>query len=153
MRARPIKPLFFTSAVKLFTVLLLASGLLACNTSAPSPEDVIDVRKTLSKRSNAIKNKDIEAYRSVFIPDYFDGAYKLEGIVSEMEQMFASYESIDFTAQKAPVETKMNSARVVQRIVYEAKGRAKPIHGREILQLRRIKGEWLISGGVHTGLE
>ena len=36
--------------------------------------------------------------------------------------IFARYENILFTAQKAPVETKMNSARVVQRIVYEAKG-------------------------------
>ena len=124
-----------------------------CNTSAPSPEDVIDVRKTLEKRAIAIRSKDIEAYRSVFLPDYFDGKYRLEDLVAEMEGMFSKYESIEFTAQKAPVETKMNSARVVQRIVYEATGREKPIHGREILQLRRIEGAWKISGGVYTGLE
>lgn len=133
--------------------LLIVSLFSGCNTSAPNPDDVIDVRKTLSKRSQAIKDKDIEAYRSVFIPDYFDGKYRLEDLVSEMAAMFAKHESIEFTAQKAPVETKMNSARVVQRIIYDATGMEKPLHGREILQLRRINGEWLISGGVYTGLE
>ena len=148
MRARVL-----ISTVVMFAVLFVAAGLSGCNTSAPNPEDVIDVRKTLSKRSQAIRDKDIEAYRSVFIPDYFDGKYKRDDIVSEMAAMFTKYEHIEFTAQKAPVETKMNSARVVQRIVYEAKGMDKPIHGREVLQLRHVNGEWLISGGVYTGLE
>jgi hypothetical protein len=132
---------------------MLIIGLTACNTGAPNPEDVIDVRKTLSQRAKAIKEKNIDAYREVFMPEYFDGNYRREDLVNEMAALFAKYESIEFIAQKAPVETKMNSARVVQRIVYEFKGGDKPVHGREILQLRRIDGKWYISGGVYTGLE
>lgn len=137
----------------LLGIFLLVLTIGGCNTSAPNPEDVIDVRKLLTKRAIAIKEKDIDAYRSVFMPDYFDGAYKLDDIVNEMAALFEKYEHIEFTAQKAPVETKMNSARVVQRIVYDIKGKEKTIQGREILQLRRFKGEWLISGGVFTGLD
>jgi len=136
--------------VVLFCLIVFTS--IACNTSAPNPEDVVAVRKVLAQRAEAIRSKDMESYKAVFMPDYFDGKYKYQDIIDEMTQAFATYESIDFTAQRAPVEVKMNSARVVQRIEYELKGREKPAREREILLLRRIEGEWKISGGVVLGL-
>lgn len=140
---------------KLFSLLFITSALLlsGCNTSAPNPEDVIDIRKLLAKRAEAIRDKDMETYRQLFMPEYFDGKYRLEDLLMDMGEAFKKYPSVTITQQRAPVETKMNSARVVQRVVYDLEGREKPVEGREILLLRHYEGKWRISGGVMVGLD
>lgn len=140
---------------KFFTIIgvLVLFSLIACNTSAPNPEDVIEVRKVLAKRAEVIKNKDIEGYRQLFMPDYFDGKYRLEDLVADMQGAFDKHQQVSIIQQRAPVETKMHSARVVQRVIYDLKGNDKPVESREILLLRKIDGSWKISGGVYVGLD
>ena len=133
-------------------VWILAVFLVACTTTGVDEEDVVAVRKVLAERADAIAAKDINRYRALFLPDYFDGKSSLEDVVSEMDQAFKAYDSIKLTMQKSPVDLKMNSARVIQRIVYDVAGGEKPLHGHETLLLRRVDGEWKISGGVQLGL-
>ncbi|MDH5547104.1 MAG: nuclear transport factor 2 family protein [Gammaproteobacteria bacterium] len=139
-----------------FRVCLILSSVVfiqACNTGTPDPQDVADIRAVLAKRAEAIQAKDINAYRSVLHEEYFDGKYHLEDLISDMSRAFDHYASLEFRAQRAPVETKMNSARVVQSFVYQLEGREKPIEGREILLLRHFEDGWKISGGVYVGLD
>jgi len=134
-------------------VLVLTLGLAGCGRQEQSREqDLVEVRKVLEIRDKAIETADMALYRSVIYPEYFDGGATLEQILSEMEDAFAMGKKIEFTYQKSPVEFKMNTARVVQRIIYRIEGREKASHGHERLILRKIEGKWIISGGIQTGL-
>lgn len=130
-----------------FTALLSA-----CNTGETSQEDIIAVRKVIEQRAIAIRDKNLDLMRSLFVADYFDGKYRVDDVINELSEAFARYPSIELTQQKSPVDVKMNTARVVQRIVYDGEGFAKPLHGHEILFLRRINNEWKISNGVAVGV-
>ncbi len=128
---------------------LLVVLLSACNTYAPSPEDVADVRKVLELRKQAIETENIEAYGKLIIDDYFDGRLNKEQQLAEMAAIFAKYDEIKFTQQRSPVEIQKNTARVIQQVVYTAKGLDKPfIQLREILLVRRFNGQWLLSNGI-----
>lgn len=140
---------FFIGAL---AVMVLAALLAACNTGETSQEDIIAVRKVIEQRAIAIREKNLDKLRSLFVDDYFDGKYRVDDIVNELSAAYSQYPSIELTQQKSPVEVKMNTARVVQRIVYDGQGFAKPLHGQEILYLRRINNEWKISNGVAVGV-
>lgn len=136
----------------LIGVLLICGVLAGCNTTQVSEEDVVAVRKVLAERAAAIEARDINRYQALFLSDYFDGKYKLEDVVSDMQSVFEKHKTVKLVMQKSPVNVTMNSARVIQRVVYEVDGVDKPIHGHETLLLRRIDGVWKISGGVELGL-
>ncbi len=123
-----------------------ASG---CSTYAPSEEDVADVRKVLELRKQAIETENIEAYGKLIIDDYFDGRLNKEQLIAEMQSIFDQYDEIKLTQQRAPVEIKKNTARVIQQVVYTAKGLEKPfIQLREKILVRNYKGQWLMSYGI-----
>ena len=137
----------------LFMLIALAMALLAaCSSQVNTEQDVIEIRKVMEQRARAIVSKDIELYQSLFVVDYYDGHYRLPELIDDMRDNFQKYSKITLTFQRAPVELKMNSARVIQRLVYHAEGLDKPIHNHEKLLLRRIEGKWYISGGVQIGL-
>jgi len=134
-------------------VMLLSVIVAACSSNNDSrDQDLVDIRKVLEQRNNAIENKDLSLYKSLIFPEYFDGGASLEQILSEMEYAFKQHETIAFTYQKSPVEFQMNTARVVQRIIYRVAGEEKGRHGHERLILRKLDGKWIISGGIQTGL-
>ncbi|MDH5377534.1 MAG: nuclear transport factor 2 family protein [Gammaproteobacteria bacterium] len=130
-------------------VLLLS----ACEQPRDPKQDTVEIRKVLANRAKAIATKDLELYRSLFMPEYTDGQTTLNLIITDMKEAFERHPgSIKFTAQRAPVEFNLNTARVIQRISYEVEGMEKPIETREIVLLRLVGEQWLISGGVQIGL-
>jgi len=132
----------------IFMLLLMA----ACSRGPENrEEDVVAVRKLMQARAEAIANKDIDAYARLIHPEYNDGRNTREMVIEDMRHAFATYDSIAFSYQKAPVELKMNTARVVQRIMYRVNG-DKTLHDHEVLILRKSDGRWMISGGITTGL-
>ncbi len=132
--------------------MLLAAMAAGCDRSPASREDdIIAVRKVMEQRAQAIANKDIEAYANLIHPEYNDGRNTRDMVIADMQQAFNTYSSIELTYQKAPVELQMNTARVIQRLIYRVDG-DKRIHDHEVLILRKTDGRWMISGGVTTGL-
>lgn len=115
-------------------------------------QDTVEIRKVLETRAKAIESKDIALYQSVFMPEYFDGKTTLQDIVDDMQTSFSKFAHIRLKYQKSPIEFKMNSARVIERITYNVVGIEKPVYDHEILLMRNVDGKWYISGGVKTGL-
>ena len=131
------------------TVILMS----ACSRdSGPTPEEVQAVKAVMEKRAVAIKNKDIEMYKDVFLKDYDDGHSNYQMIVAEMAENFKQYETIEFTYQRSPVDLKMNSARMVGKVSYKTNRMEKPVYNHERTLFRRVDGKWYISGGMATGL-
>ena len=104
----------------------------------------------LKLRQQAIEEKDLAAYKSLFLPDYADAGVSLDDLVTDMESMLSRYEHIEFHYKKTRPSIKMNSSRIVHWIQYQTKNKNKKIQ--EILLLRRVEGHWLISGGVRLSI-
>jgi len=125
----------------------------ACDrNSGPTPEEIQAVKAVMEKRAVAIRNKDIEMYKDVFLKDYDDGRGNYQMIVAEMAENFRLYDTIEFTYQRSPVDLTMNSARMVGNVSYKTNRMQKPVFDHEITLFRRVDGQWYISGGMAIGL-
>ena len=134
-------------------ILLVVVLLNGCDrTTGPTTEESNEVRAVMEKRALAIKNQDIELYKSVFLPDYNDGSSNLQMIVEDMAAHFAKYESIEFTFKRSRVDLTMNSARMVGMVPYKTETMDSLVANHEITLFRRVDGQWYISGGVAVGL-
>lgn len=112
--------------------------------------DKQEIRTLLQKRAEVIANKDLQGYGALIMPEYQDVSINKAMLLEEMQHAFATYKQLSLDYQKSPVAFKMNSARAVQQITYMLDGRQ--VHEREILLLRKLNGQWYISGGIKTGL-
>jgi len=120
---------------------------------APRPDDVAAVRAIMEQRAQAIANKDIGAFERLLHDEYNDGRNTKSAIVEDMTEVFNRYQSLHLNYQKAPVELKMNTARVVQRLEYQVNDGERTVHDHEHLMLRKTPdGAWKISGGIKVGL-
>lgn len=122
------------------------------NTEESNREAVVNVKKVMAARKQAIENKDMELYRSLILPDYNDGKSQFKEQIEYMQSLFDRYEKIEFTYQKSPVDIKMNSARMIGKISYKPKGAEKAEWAHEITLFRRVEGKWYISGGIALGI-
>lgn len=139
--------------VGVLLAMLTGMTLFACSKGdAPRPDDVAAVRALMEQRAQAIANKDIEAFRQLIHDEYNDGRNSKDDIVMYMEEVFAKYDKISLDYQKAPVELKMNTARVVQRLVYDINDGENKVHDHEHLILRKSNGVWQMFGGIKIGL-
>jgi len=137
--------------LQLIAMIFLMFFLNACNKSnVVSPETIAQVKAVMEKRAQAIKNKDMELFKQVFLPDYNDGKNTYQDIVEGMAENFRNYESIAFTYQRSPVDLSMNSARMVGTVSYQGNSMDKAVFDHEITQFRRVDGQWYISGGVNV---
>ncbi len=140
-------------ALQLITVLVVSMLLAACEKKPTLEEDIAAVQKVLEIRKQAIDNKDLELYKSLFMSDYADSGVRIEDLLFDMENNFARYEQIEFQYKKTRPSIKMNTSRVVHIIAYEVvSGGSKTVRDQETLYMRRINNQWLISGGVKIGL-
>jgi len=129
------------------------SFLSACGEEPPTrKEEFIAVKKVMVERMEAINNHDIEAYRKLFIPDYKDGGNDINMLVADMQAHFENYPDLTFSYIKNPMNYKMNTARMTQRISYNSSKLKKPIYHHESTIFRKVNGQWRISGGIAVGL-
>lgn len=137
-----------------FLLLIIAAVFLgACDRKqGPTKEEVAAIKGVMEQRAVAIKNKDLELYKTLFLSDYNDGKANYELIIEEMAANFEQYESIEFTYQRSPVDLQMNSARMVGIISYKTNTMEKPVSTQEITLFRRVNDKWYISGGASVGL-
>jgi hypothetical protein len=131
--------------------LVVVAGLAGCEREPPRDQDVIEIRKLMEQRKQAIENQDIELYSSLIYDGYTDVRSNKKDLVADMESAFKRYKSISFTYQRSPIEFKMNTARVIQRIIYHVDDTNESYHDHEITLLRQVDGKWYISGGVRSG--
>ncbi|MDH5229199.1 MAG: hypothetical protein OEZ58_11595 [Gammaproteobacteria bacterium] len=142
----------FTKRIGFIVFLLLTLGLAACSGPQDTREaDIIAVKKVMEKRAKALQSQDLQLFSALIYDAYDDGRSTKASIVAETEAAFKRYKHIKLNYQRSPVEFNMNTARLIQRISYQLDEQPL-IHEREILILRKINGEWLISAGVIAGL-
>ncbi|MDH5300004.1 MAG: nuclear transport factor 2 family protein [Gammaproteobacteria bacterium] len=103
-------------------------------------------------RAQAMASKDIAAFEQLLHEEYNDGPNTKADILEYMREVFARYDQIAMKYQKAPVELKMNTARVVQRLEFKVNQETQIIHDHELLMLRKSNGVWQISGGIKLGV-
>lgn len=137
----------------MFVVFIVLPLMTACSPEVESRSQVHkDLKEVMEKRKQAIHNKDINAYKKLFLPEYMDGGVDYQTLMLEMESQFSAFETIEFDYVKNPMNFTMNTARMVSMISYKTNSMEKPVHHHEKTIFRRVNGQWLISGGVAIGL-
>ncbi len=131
------------------TALFFISG---CQVEVPVEESIAGVDKILEIRKQAIENKDMALYKSILLPEYSSSGVPLDNVIGDLERLFSTEEQIEFIYQKAPPSIAMNSARVIHMIEYKLTPSGKSTKMRETIHLRRVNGQWFISGGIILGL-
>jgi len=131
------------------TALVFISG---CEVEVPVEESIAGVDKILEIRKQAIENKDIALYKSILLPEYSSSGVPLDNVIGDLERLFSTEEQIEFIYQKAPPSIAMNTARVIHMIEYKLTPSGKSKKMRETIHLRRVNGQWFISGGIILGL-
>lgn len=136
-----------------FLVLLGMALLSACSDKKQSSyEATVAVRKIMAERKKAIETKDINLYKSLFLPNYNDSKTTLKDQIEFMQSVFRRFKKIEFTYRKSEVNLMFNTARTMQRIYYTPDDAKKPVWDDETTMYRRVNGKWYISGGINTGL-
>lgn len=140
--------------IVLFIVGFIAFPLVtACSPEVESRSQVHkDLKEIMEKRKQAINNKDIDAYKKLFLPEYMDGGVDYQTLMLEMEGQFAAFDTIEFDFVKNPMNFTMNTARMVSMVSYKTNNMEKPVFHHERTIFRRVNGKWFISGGVAIGL-
>ncbi len=131
---------------------IISVFLIGCDVEVPVEESIAGVDKVLEIRKQAIDNKDLALYKSVLLSDYSSSGVPYESVVDDIKRLFATDEKIEFIYQNAQPSIAMNSARVTHMIEYHFSPSGKSAKIRETIHLRRIDGEWFISGGITLGL-
>ncbi|MBL1259252.1 MAG: hypothetical protein COB33_001825 [Thiotrichaceae bacterium] len=132
--------------------LLAVVFLSACEFEVPVEESIAGVDKILEIRKQAIDNKDMDLYKSILLPEYSSSGVPLDNVIGDLERLFSTEEQIEFIYQKAPPSIAMNTARVIHMIEYKLTPSGKSKKMRETIHLRRVNGQWFISGGIILGL-
>ncbi len=146
--------LFSTFFLKkaLFFYLLSVLVLSGCDTRKDRSVDIALIYEMLEKRKQAVAQKDIQSYQGVFLPDYNEHGISINDIVGEMQQLFSAHESISLVYPRTRPDVKMNSARVIHTVVYKFSDQQPTISIKETLLIRKVSGNWYVSGGMKTGL-
>ncbi|VAW87558.1 hypothetical protein MNBD_GAMMA17-68 [hydrothermal vent metagenome] len=139
----------FSQFFCVLTALVFISG---CEVEVPVEESIAGVDKILEIRKQAIENKDIALYKSILLPEYSSSGVPLDNVIGDLERLFSTEEQIEFIYQKAPPSIAMNTARVIHMIEYKLTPSGKSKKMRETIHLRRVNGQWFISGGIILGL-
>ena len=126
--------------------------LIACDRQAPIEASVEEVKQVLAVREQAIESKDLELYKSIILKDYSENGMTYDDIVFDIEMLFAKEGDIEYTYQKARPSVTMNSARVVHNVEYKFVAPEKFLRAHETLYMRKVGGQWFISGGMTLGL-
>lgn len=122
-----------------------------CDTRKDRSVDIALIYEMLEKRKQAVAQKDIQLYQSVFLPDYSEYGISINDIVGEMQQLFSAHDSISLAYPRTRPDVKMNSARVIHTVVYKFSGQQPTISIKETLLVRKVSGDWYISGGMKMG--
>lgn len=123
-----------------------------CESKKSTKAERDEVRAVMEMRQQAIRTKDIELYKQVFLPDYDNLGVTFDTLIEVMQANFDNNKTIEFTFRRSMVDMAMNSARMVGDISYKIDGMDKPIISQERTIFRRVDGKWKISGGVKVNL-
>jgi len=143
--------LFFLKSSLLCFSLCLLFVLPGCDTRKDRSVDIELIHKMLEKRKQAVIQKDIQLYKSVFLPDYDELGVSNKDIVMEMQQLFSAHERIELSYPRTRPDIKMNSARVIHTAVYTFSDNSLTTSIKETLLVRKIKDTWYVSGGIKLG--
>lgn len=134
------------------TLLLGQSLLSACSSQPDRSADIVAIYQLLGSREVAIEQKDIEAYKKLLFNDYSENGLSVTELVDDMRGIFARYETIDVEQPRTRPSITMNTARVIHAVTFRMTGGDRTVTFDETLLLRKVGGQWVISGGIRTGL-
>ncbi|MBI5787796.1 MAG: nuclear transport factor 2 family protein [Candidatus Schekmanbacteria bacterium] len=118
----------------------------ACSGSSPKQE----IEEILSKREQALANKDLDLYTSLISANYADKNKTFQEIKLNAERNFAAFGKIEMTSHKRSVYIDNSQAVVVQEYVLSfwlPSGR-RSIKDKERLVLQKEEGGWKIIQGL-----
>jgi hypothetical protein len=140
------------SIAVVITLLLGQLILVACSSQPDRSTDIAAIYQLLSLRETAIERKDIEAYKKLLFKDYSENGQGVAELVDDMRRTFANHETIDVGQPRTRPSITMNTARVIHSITFRMTGDDRSVTIYETLLLRKVEGQWAISGGIRTGL-
>ena len=118
---------------------------LGCQTSEEAR-----IHRTLVQREEAFRNKDLSLYLSCISSAYQDKEENFEQLKGRVGRYLDVFDRIEYTSWNRSIRIEGEAATVTQEFVLEVEkeGRRKRYAGKEILSLRKERGEWKIIKGL-----
>jgi ketosteroid isomerase-like protein len=106
------------------------------------------VEATIRSYERAYQNKDLASLMSTISLDYFRDGETYQQLESKMQNLFHSYENIDFTLQRLNIEQTAQDAKVEANYSLRLEGsgvKANPYSGKLFFNLSNTNGRWKIT--------
>lgn len=104
----------------------------------------------MANREQALENKDIDLYMSCISKNYNDNSDTYKTLKLKIEQLFSTYQKIDFSFSNRSIYIKNGSAKLVESYVMSVATSAGTDHirGQECFTLIKEKNDWKIIKGL-----
>lgn len=106
------------------------------------------IEQLLDDRVRALSTRDLALYEALIASDYADGGETRSALVQRMDGYFRRFEVIELEVADRDIERDGDTARVSQAIRMRVSGLPEPMRDREVLELRKASGRWVIVGGL-----
>ena len=123
----------------------MAVSILACSISEKSA-----IESLMANREQALENKDIDLYMSCISKNYKDNSDTSKTLKLKTEQLFSTYQKIDFSFSNRSIYIKNDSAKLVESYVMSVVSSTGTdyISGQERFTLIKEKNDWKILKGL-----
>lgn len=106
------------------------------------------IEQLLDDRVRALSSRNLALYEALIAADYSDDGETRRDLVRRMEGYFERFDSIELEVADREIERDGDTAWVSQAIRLRVSGLSQPMSDREVLELRKASGRWVIVGGL-----
>lgn len=129
---------------------LIESGSSVYQFLAGRDEEEEKIKEVLQKRIQALKNKDLELFKSLIDPAYDFKGKNFAEVISEMGKNFKDYERIELILDEPKFSFSRDCVEIVEGFQLKAIYQGKPLEFNDIekLEMRKTDQGWKISKGL-----